>query len=374
MTGDVENPPRSAQFFGSSSAGQFARQINLAVDTHLNTAPAQALETVGRSAFDLPERETADALLDAYIYGIFNHFPIHDWPRFKASYEKLRTTTESAPKTFHCLLYTIFALGAQFLADRPPEERKEMGISFRNKARQHYANQLDLEPCVEGVVCLLLLALFSQTTTDSTLVWTSTGAAIRMAQSLGLHLDTEGPFRETQFNRRVWLGCLYMDRIVSITLGRPLMLPLRSTSVLPLMIDEEMFDSQTEESFFRPDGTPARMAFYLKAFELNDVYHDISLELYETVDDQRLSAVLQFDTRLTKWRASLPGFLEFGTLSSVMLRQRLTLHLRFVAVSQLDCRLTSTDTYTLEWSCSGRSYLTSTCDANPTNHSQRTSS
>lgn len=76
------------------------------------------------------------------------------------------------------------------------------------------------------------------------LAWTYIGMAIRMAQDLGMHRNAEGWRRpglgkssavgeeegrifgdwELGERRRIWFGCVVMDKYVSAYIGRPLMI------------------------------------------------------------------------------------------------------------------------------------------------------
>ena len=62
--------------------------------------------------------------------------------------------------------------------------------------------------------------------------WTYTGMAIRMAQDLGLHRSADGWARaelggrlftdtELQERKRIWYGCVVMDKYVSTYIGKP---------------------------------------------------------------------------------------------------------------------------------------------------------
>lgn len=69
---------------------------------------------------------------------------------------------------------------------------------------------------LELVSCLLLTGVFLQTINSPQRCWMVIGYAIRMAESLGLHMPeydmgTQSG-RQTELARRVWHGCVLMDR------------------------------------------------------------------------------------------------------------------------------------------------------------------
>ena len=326
MTGDVSDPPRDPQFFGRSSASAFARQITAAINFKLDppayTPVRPSGKLIDRKDFALPSRTVGERLLQAYYDGVWLHHPIHDWRPFMKEWESLWDTTKPHLDTFHCLLNVCFALGTQFDESIAPEDRRREGGVYWERCQLHFGNRIDLVPSQQGVVCLLLMGLFSQGTTNSIMCWMVIGAAIRMAQTLGLHLIKEGSFYDVEYGRRVWLGCVFLDRVLSITFGRPGM--TSTTYTLPLMVDEEYFG--TAPSPMRPDGKPTRMAFLIKAMELNDIYYDILASLYGDADDGQLLLVLKFDKMLSRWRESLPEHLKYRRFS----RESVTLYTRYL--------------------------------------------
>lgn len=80
-----------------------------------------------------------------------------------------------------------------------------------------------------SVQALLLMAYREIGTGGMSASWLFTGMAIRMAQDLGLFRDVEKWFlpvqqfshEEKQTRKRVWWGCIILDRYTASYIGRP---------------------------------------------------------------------------------------------------------------------------------------------------------
>ncbi|KAI1045989.1 hypothetical protein LB505_013872 [Fusarium chuoi] len=84
---------------------------------------------------------------------------------------------------------------------------------------------------LELVQCLLVTSQYLQSTYNPHQTWMVIGSAIRMAQGLGLHLPETSANRpdpgERELLRRIWYGCVLMDRILQKTchIQRKLQMP-----------------------------------------------------------------------------------------------------------------------------------------------------
>ncbi|KAM3502648.1 hypothetical protein MY10362_004717 [Beauveria mimosiformis] len=307
MTGEVGDSSTSAKFFGSSSAVSFMRQINAAIDTLLDgshtTAPSENNNPLPRTklttarnepmldplAYTLPARNFADALITDYYASVWAILPVHDWTIFKEAYTDMwlgKSSELISESELYCMTNLSFALGSQFSQNIPPQQRRELGQTFWRRAETIFDSHLRSAPSMEGVQCLLMMGLFLQGASDSHRCWMTVGSAIRMAQSLGLHssssANTNGSFREIEIGRRVWHGCVFMDRVLSMTFGRPSMIAnwLSDAVPLPLMIDDEFLDTQRQATASRPDGETSRVGFFIFSLELYSIVNDFLLELY----------------------------------------------------------------------------------------------
>lgn len=233
MTGMIGDPSKSIEFFGSSSAASFMRQINAAIDARLGSSgsnhsstypsrttlsPTDSKVFIDPLAYTLPQRSFADSLVQDYYDLVWVILPVHDWTIFRKAYHSIWLSSSSTipEHILYCMVNLTFALGSQFSQAVPPSDRREMGQTFWKRAHMLFDPRSNEEACLEGVQCLLLMGLFLQSTCESHQCWMTIGSAIRMAQSLGLHLSSSmhrnESTRELEIARRVWHGCVFMDR------------------------------------------------------------------------------------------------------------------------------------------------------------------
>ncbi|CAH0037953.1 unnamed protein product [Clonostachys solani] len=364
---NLSNLAKNEEFFGGSSASSFTSQINSAIDARLGraqpmapgfnsvwpsrgkgTQPPQDDPDENPLDYTLPRREFADDLLENYYGLVWVIVPMHDWVLFQAAYRYvwLGQPLPIPERIFYCMLNLTFALGSQFSGMIQPRKRRETGRAFWKRAHELFDPRLHDSASVEGVQCLILMGLYLQTTSESHQCWMTVGSAIRMAQSLGLHLHpsprTSTTRRDGEMARRVWFGCVYMDRSLSMTFGRPSMIADWQCNMkfLPSMIDDDLLDSQVEPSAIRPDGKTTAVAFFIKTLELYKIVNDCLLELYMNSPDKStktshtIVSVLQLDDRLVQWSRSVPDRLRYVPTSSsdafIFQRQRIVLRARYL--------------------------------------------
>ncbi|GIK05000.1 hypothetical protein Aspvir_009099 [Aspergillus viridinutans] len=380
MMGSLEE--RQTQgFFGSSSATSFMRQIKTAVEKRvdspnrrtsesiLGTAPQSSLlpkrterpSTI--STYVLPPRKTADSLMDVYWRFVFPLYPLVDSIHLRAEYIKIWTgdPLDSDENMLMCTFNVIFALACQLADFIPPDEREASADAFFSRAKDLLHFNLWHGGSAALIQCLLLMAQYLQSTDSAHQCWIVTGLAIRNAQSLGLHLPQTiarlPSFQEQQLARKVWHGCVLMDRVISMTFGRPAMISKASCGSVPLpaTVDEEYIPAALAGEVRQPADRPSVMAFYAKSLELYEILNDILLSLYKPVPEENPEDIYDFyfnkgpdegertifelDRALTKWTQSLPPHLRGDTSpkpeDAVFYHQSVVLRARFLHVRML---------------------------------------
>ena len=134
-------------------------------------------------------------------------------------YEALWSGQEStSDPRFHCILNTAFALACQLNGLIAPESREACSVVFFNRAKTLLQFDILEVGSFELVQALLLMSQYLQSTNSPSRCWIVAGLAIRIAQGLGLHQDaivmTMPSQRDREMARRVWHGCILMDRQV----------------------------------------------------------------------------------------------------------------------------------------------------------------
>ncbi|KEF62745.1 uncharacterized protein A1O9_00718 [Exophiala aquamarina CBS 119918] len=381
MIGSLPDQGPSHEYFGGSSAGSFVGQVRAAVSQKLNVRdqrlptdeitdgsdPSSArLQSHSRLPIDfvLPSRRRADELMEVYWEFVYPLYPYVDKTETILKYQDLwkEKSDYDEEAIFICGLNVIFALSCQLIGET--HQRENSAKVFFERAKSL------LDPWHSGsfqyVQVCLLLGQYFQSTNDPHQCWTTVGMAIRTGQSLGLHLpetseNTASP-RKRELLRKVWHGCVIMDRITSMTYGRPTMIgkDLAAAVPRPLGIDEDRLQP------FGPVPTPDRPSivdFFVETLGLYEILYDILVAFYSSSiaddgsgegrwaryfggsepDTNKGPSVHAIDRRLIRWEANLPSHLKTEQVSTqtetnkyfvrqaVILRQRY-LHIRLLAL------------------------------------------
>ncbi|KAE8358215.1 fungal-specific transcription factor domain-containing protein [Aspergillus caelatus] len=296
--------------------------------------------------FLLPPRGLADGLIQAYWDNEWVLYPVIHRQKIEETYELLwmSKTSGNYPLIHICIINVCFALECHYCELMPVKERKTTGDDFFGRAQRLYERLGDVPS-------------YEKTSTSNVFqCWMTVGQVIRMAQYLGIHLSQSTSFPESssheEYKRRTWHGCVWLDRVLSATFGRPVMIPkwLFNSVPLPSMINNQFFGTQTEGSVLRPDGRPCVMAFAVKAMEFYQILDDILVNLYlnSTKDDRcegKLTHILAIDARIQTWNKSLPDHLRAQSVAlsnSIFDKQAIVSRIRniFLHVRTLLFRLT----------------------------------
>ncbi|PWY68401.1 putative C6 transcription factor [Aspergillus heteromorphus CBS 117.55] len=384
--GAVEDERPTQGFFGSSSAASFIRQIKTAVDERvsppdrrtsdsiLGIAPSSNLLSAKTprpstvSNYVLPPRKTADGLIGVYWSFVFPLYPLVDSIHLRAEYEKIWTgeTLYSDENMLMCTFNVTFALACQLADFIPPGEREASADAFFSRAKDLLQFNLWNTGSAALIQCLLLMAQYLQSTDSAHQCWIVTGLAIRNAQGLGLHLPQtvarlQNP-QEQQLACKIWHGCVLMDRVISMTFGRPAMISTAACASvpLPITVDEEYIPTVAGSEVTQPINQPSIIAFYAKSLELYEILNEILLSLYsptieETPEDiynfyfdkesnKGEHTIFELDRALSKWSRSLPPHLRGepcpGSEHTVFYHQSVVLRARFLHVRMLLFRST----------------------------------
>ncbi|KAL2820921.1 fungal-specific transcription factor domain-containing protein [Aspergillus cavernicola] len=381
MMGAMEEERPTQGFFGSSSAASFMRQIKTAVDKrvlspHQHTSesalgmrPSSSLMSTQKERqsaihdYVLPPRKTADSLMDVYWHAVFPLYPLVDSIHLREEYKRIWTgeALQSDENMLMCTFNVIFALACQLADFISPEEREASAAAFFSRAKDLLHFNLWDSGSAGLIQCLLLMAQYLQSTDSAHQCWIVTGLAIRNAQSMGLHLPQtiarlQSP-QDQQLARKIWHGCVLMDRVISMTFGRPAMISKASCGSVPLpaTIDEEYIASAPGVEASQPADQPSMMAFYAKSLELYEILNDVLLSLYKPAPEESPEDIYDFyfnretseaeltvfelDRALTKWTRSLPPHLRgapaSGSDNTIFYRQSVVLRARFLHVRML---------------------------------------
>ena len=144
-------------------------------------------------------------------------------------------------RTWLGLLNVILAMGCSMDPDSKmtAHARGEKANVFYQRAVKLSGKSSVRGPSLDTVQYLLLASQYLQGTQNASQTWTLHGLAVKGAFALGLHSNQASqrfsPL-ENEIRKRTWYGCVLLDRVLSMTFGRPpcipeefIMLPLAQT-------------------------------------------------------------------------------------------------------------------------------------------------
>ncbi|WPA98880.1 uncharacterized protein RHO25_003493 [Cercospora beticola] len=315
----------------------------------------------------LPKRRLADNFLNCYWEFIHPLFPVLHRPSFLRKYEALwtddehegsrGTDSEVEEATFTSSLNLVFAIGCKFSALVDVTQKSSVAEDFFQRARQFYAYDILDSTSISVVQMLVLTGVYLQSTQHARRCWNSVGLAIRMAQSLGLHVDQS--FRqstsqvEQQMRLRIWHTCIHLDRLLSMTFGRPSMIDKQIDVPIPALIDDEFLAERGIGK--QADNVPCRLGLFVSSSPLLELLEEILKRFYrqsgfhktpsscaETAD--LVEPVLSLNRKLDDFAENVPQYLRIftntttpGNEDHVQLQQQV-LYSRFLYVRLLSLR------------------------------------
>ncbi|RSL48295.1 hypothetical protein CEP51_015649 [Fusarium floridanum] len=365
---------RTLQAHSNSSVSSFMSYIRNVLDHHLASRatsaepkrttkmpqpqPVTSSDQLTNIDVVLPPRRRADHLFDVYWRCIDPLYPFLDRDQMDSMHQRLWAgeSLGKDTKTFVCLLNVVFSLSCNLDPRMEPEERGTNAAVFyrRSQALLNFSGLQNRS--VLTVQCFLLSGQYLQSTNKSQQCWMSVGLAIRVAQSIGLDLaatSAEAPTTtERETMRKVWHGCILMDRTLSMTFGRPFMITPEAAIAVPMpMVHDYEGPCNCHLVAFKSDATnECDLHFFTEALKLYELMGEALLTLYDTsavdeaakVDEYTvyfgsqaamiMGQVCEVDDKLHRWHSRLPVHLRSDSdvsKSTIHKRQSHILFLRF---------------------------------------------
>ncbi|KAH0848165.1 C6 transcription factor [Fonsecaea pedrosoi] len=369
-----EGKPGEGGVVEDSSAASFMNRIKAALDQQPTPNPAsQVPSTVSPVAtasprrrrfktpdYVLPPRHQADHLLEVYWRIVDALYPFVDKDDFMDKYQTLWTGNPSMDDEvcFTCLLNAIFAIACILDSSIHPQDRISSGEVFYKRAVAHFDLEFLQFRSVHTVQCFLLLAQYLQSTSEPQQCWLFTSLAIRIAQSLGLDLPSTSAQTPNgtpnDFLRKVWHGCVLMDRTLAMTLGRPGIITPQAAASVPRPHPHpgsRECSCHRDLCVFEPSAPD--LHFFIESLQLYENMSETLAALYSptSVDAsgpedsyspyfggstgaKAAGTVLEMDSKYWIWRRRLPLHLQyppdssFGCTNMIHGRQAKVLYLR----------------------------------------------
>ncbi|KAE8389920.1 fungal-specific transcription factor domain-containing protein [Aspergillus alliaceus] len=187
----------------------------------------------------LPQKDVADRLLSQYYACIHSVLPVIHWPSFMMDYEKVYQAGSllGVPREWAAVLFGIFACGSLHTLEKTREHDGKEFIRTSCGVIDVWKDNFTLDQARAAL--LVSLFLFEVNAKSASWVWV--GSAVRVAQEIGLHLES-GPWSalEGEMRRRVWWGLYAWDRLLALEMGKPVLINDQDCDVnLPCPVDEQ---------------------------------------------------------------------------------------------------------------------------------------
>ncbi|KAJ5107939.1 hypothetical protein N7456_004614 [Penicillium angulare] len=147
--------------------------------------------------------------------------------------------------------------------------------------------------------------------------WNILGFAIRMGQSIGLHVESAPNSAERAHWRRTWYAMYVLDRLLALQLGRPMAIHEFDFQVeLPGANDQAPFLPSGGPDIPGPVAQDHMMDYFVEVIRFSHIVGQVIRLLYrpsqiDLSPDQILHSASNLDQRLLEWKTSLPRHLRF---------------------------------------------------------------
>ncbi|KAF4772503.1 hypothetical protein HAV15_012236 [Penicillium sp. str.  len=224
------NAPIPRDFSGVRSNLRYHGRDILNVPTLYRARGAESLAT--GAAVDLPQKHLADRLLAQYFNCVPSVLSVLHWPIFISEYEKCYRSGSLLGVPLNGRLF--------YLACSPAVLFTRWSRIAMRKATNTFAHLMELSTSdVTTLTWIELGPLCWQASFSTSWVWI--GSAVRVAQEIGLHIDS-GPWPavEGEMRKRVWWGLYAWDRLFALEMGKPALINDQDCNVdLPCLATEQ---------------------------------------------------------------------------------------------------------------------------------------
>ncbi|KIH93562.1 hypothetical protein SPBR_04074 [Sporothrix brasiliensis 5110] len=235
--------------------------------------------------YALPSEARTWRLIREYFQKTGRLLPYVHEATFCATYFALKTSNfTSARRTWLGLLNIILAMATTLHVDTSVSAERRIAESDVYYQR---ANALcDDKEARRN----MSLELYLQGTQKSVQAWTVHGLAITTALQLGLQspkMNRAFPPLECEIRKRVWFGCILLDRTLSMTFGRPAMIhESYLTLELPItdmqIVGPDDMQTDTEPAAMDASASPSS-ATTTNTVQMDGLYYTATIKLYNVL-------------------------------------------------------------------------------------------
>ncbi|KAI9148115.1 Nitrogen assimilation transcription factor nirA [Paramyrothecium foliicola] len=216
------------RYFGACSNFHLVQHKNAFKDASSSTARQEGNEAANRAfgPLDMP-RDLRNHLLDLFWSWQNSWQYVVARDIFLADLDANKSTRFCSP----LLLAAIYAIASRY-SDRPEvrtdtDDPETAGAMYAARAKVMLQHEWQA-PTVSTVQATALLALYSAGVNQESLGWMYSGIAVRLAFTLGLHLDCSHyvqqgiiTTRDLEYRNVAWWGVFVLDNLFTLGHGRP---------------------------------------------------------------------------------------------------------------------------------------------------------
>lgn len=228
-----------SDLLGQSSGISFAKMVLAAIHVEKGSSvllpeqqSSQGIAPPYSSSASLPPRHVANHLIEVYFQYRTPHLPILTHAQvieaIDGAYQSLGndTTFDSEAESNIFVAYMVFAIALVDIPHCGGRSSQSDGC-FRSALAWVQKVLTYSKSDLETLRMVLLLVQFVALSPSQGSLWHLSGFALRLCIDLGLHCETESQCLNTDpglldDRRRLWHATYYFDRLMSITLSRPL--------------------------------------------------------------------------------------------------------------------------------------------------------
>ncbi|KAJ5901562.1 hypothetical protein N7495_002090 [Penicillium taxi] len=192
----------------------------------------------------LPPKEVADHLLAQYFNHVHSVLPIFHWPTLAAEYAEVYRlgTLLGVSSEWAAVLFAILACGAIHTNE---VNREEKGKEFMRVS----CSLIDVWEdnfILDRARAALLVSIFLYEINCKSSSWVWIGSAVRVAQEIGLHIDSGSrPPLEAEMRKRLWWGLYTWDRLLALEMGKPVLINDHDCNIdLPCPLEDQYMDEE----------------------------------------------------------------------------------------------------------------------------------
>ncbi|KAH7356200.1 fungal-specific transcription factor domain-containing protein [Pyrenochaeta sp. MPI-SDFR-AT-0127] len=354
--GPKKNIPSDLLDFNAAASFGFSRPASPP-----NRPPSRQILTVNQLRLDscgLPPQQEILGLIDVFFENTGRFFPYLYKPHLLSNLAAMRSNRfQGIERSQICVLYLVLAFATSHCPSGTPaliqQERGDVYL------RMALALIPDIKPTLnnlESMQALLLATQYVQGTQRSSQTWEMLGRLVNASFHVGLFQHTAGtgcnPL-DAELRKRIWWTCLIMDRMCSMTYGRPPLIPNMYMTV-GLPADAELDTLVTNQSNHVEPRSAPTSSLLLYTSKLYVILGSVIEKVYENNISNNanitpflrvLSKVLDVEQNLSTWVHELPPSLLpitaleleplLGYDESTAFRFRLILTLRYLNVRML---------------------------------------